>query len=69
MNMGDTGVKGRVGRIGRMASGNLLVGTGTSAWCSVMTQRGGWGWEGGPNGRDIHRIDSLCGTAETNTTL
>ena len=59
--------KERVGRIGRVAliyihhrvkqiaNGNLLYSTGSLAWCSVTTWKGGmWGWcEGGPRGVDI----------------
>ena len=46
-----------------LASGKLLMSTGSSAWCSGMTQSGGWGercggerlkregWDGGVGGR------------------
>ena len=37
-----------------IASGKLMYSTGSSAWCSVMTYRGGigvGGWEGGSRGR------------------
>ena len=50
-----------------------LYSAGSSAWCSVLTWRG----EVGQVGREvqgggdicIHKADSLCCTAETNTTL
>ena len=46
-----------------VASGNLQCSTGNSAWCSVMTQKGGMGveWEGDIRGRDIciQMADSL----------
>ena len=36
----------------QIASGKLLCNTGSSAQCSVMTQKGGMGvWEGGSNGK------------------
>ena len=57
----------------QIASGNLLYSTGSSAWCSVMTQMGGMGGGGREvqEGRDIciHIADSLRCTAETSTTL
>jgi len=54
------------------ASGKLLYNPGSSAQCPVMTRGEGWG-----HGREaqergdicLHRADSLCCTAETNTTL
>ena len=61
MDTQEVGVKGQ------------LYSTGSSAWCSVLTWRG----EVGQVGREvqgggdicIHKADSLCCTAETNTTL
>jgi len=57
----------------QVASGNPLYSTGSSALCSVMTWRGGMGWQvGGSSTREyicLHTADSLCCTAENNTTL
>ena len=60
----DIGGKERVGEIEssidiyilpcvkQTASGKLLYGTGSPAWCSVMTWAAGWGWwEGGSRER------------------
>ena len=61
--------------IKQIASGDLLCSAGSSAWCSVVTWIGGMGvgWSGKEvqEGGDIciHIADSLCCTAETNTTL
>ena len=58
-----------------MASGKLLHSTGRSAGYFVKPRGvGQGGWEGGSRGRGygdicIHTADSLCCTAETNTTL
>ena len=55
-----------------IASGKLLYSTGSSAQCSVITQRGGLGgWGRGSRGKGIciHMADSYCHTAETNETL
>ena len=51
-----------------VASGNLLYSAGTSARCSVMTEKGGKETQ---EGGDIRTLiaDSRCCTAETNTTL
>ena len=51
-----------------IASGKLLLSTGSSAWCSVMTQRFGMEVQEG-EGIEIHIADSLHSRAETNTTL
>ena len=56
-----------------MARVKLLYNTGSSAQGSVMTQRGGMGWEGkreDQEGGDTCRpmADSHCCMAETNTT-
>ena len=53
------------------ASGRLLYSRGSSAPCSVTTHRGGMGGEEAHEQEDIsiHIADSLCCTAETNTTL
>ena len=43
----ETGIDGRaLPHVTERASGNLLSSSGSSAWCSVTTQRGGMG-EGG----------------------
>ena len=55
-----------------IASGKLLYSTGSSAHYSVMTYKGGMGsGVGGSRGWNIviHVADSLCCTAEMNTTL
>ena len=51
-------------------SGKLLNNTGSPAWDSVMTQRGGVGRRE-TEGRDIliYMIGPRCGMAETNTKL
>ena len=56
--------------IRQAASGKLLCSAGSSAWCSVVTKKGGVGREV-QEGRDIciHTTDSLCCTAETTITL
>ena len=46
----------------------LLYSTGKSAWCSVMTKKGGMEWVGGRE-NCVHIAVSLCCTAGTNTTL
>ena len=56
-----------------------MYSTERSTQCSVVTQRGGMeeGWDGGVGGREaqqgedicMHIADSLCCTAEMNTTL
>ena len=58
----------------QIASGKLLYSTGSSAQCSVMTQRGGEGDGGGREAQEggdicIYMADSLHCTAETITTL
>ena len=55
-----------------IARGELLCSTGNSAWCSVMTQRGGMrGGREALQGADLHILiaDSCCCMAETNTIL
>ena len=53
----------------QIASANVLNSTGSSAWCSVMTQRGGMGADGKETQEagDIyihtHTADSYCCTA------
>ena len=55
----------------QIASGKLLYSTGSSVWCSVMTERGGMVGRDVQEGGDIciYVADSLHCTAETNTTL
>ena len=57
----------------KIDSGKLLCGTGSSAWCSVMTWLGGMGVGGkeAQEGGDICILiaDLLHWTAETNTKL
>ena len=57
----------------QIASGKLLYTAGSSAQCSVMTQRGRVGLGVGERSErgdiGIYTADSLCCTAETNTTL
>ena len=58
--------------IKQRASGKLLYSTGSSAWCSVMTQRGGRGGEGRFKRREYmhtYTADSFGCTAETNMTF
>ena len=50
----------------QIASGKLLCHTGSSAWCSVMTQRGGMGVQEGGH-ICVHMADSLHSTAESNS--
>lgn len=58
--------------IKQTAGGNPLCSTGSSAPCSLITQRG-WdgGWEEGPRGwrYTLYIADSLGCTAQTSTTL
>ena len=65
----------------KIVSGRLLNNTGSPAWCSMMTYRGGVeGGEGGPGTKGdmyvcvciyiyIIMTDSHCRMAETNTKL
>ena len=58
--------------IKQLASGQLLYNMGSSAQCSVTTQRGRMGgWEGVSEGGDICTLkaDSRSYIAETNTTM
>ena len=59
--------------VSEIVSRKLLYNTGSSDWCSVMTQRGRIGVDGraAQGGGDIPVLiaDSHCSMAETNTTL
>ena len=54
-----------------IAGGELLPSTGSAAWRSVMTCRGGMGQGGRLSSGDtcMHTGDSLCGAGETNATM
>ena len=55
-------------RVTCASGGKLLCDTGSSAWQSMMTQRGGREAQGTGH-VCLHRADSRCCLAETNTVL